>query len=254
MANLIGSAYHSQAGPYGKDGPPPSKFMSPLPTSHHNSQPNQRPPHSQRTNIAGSERCLPPVQRFQPKPTHLHQQRLDGSTVHHLTLPLNIARNLSPPKAAFTEPQSPRSIKSFDSGSSIGMTHGQFRPSTDGDPKDSSYFLSDAAIRTGDEKDGKVWQDLERAQRAPASSWLQKQSQTGKKFKTIVATVSCIVLIILAVSLYKVIKKPASYNSPSAFKWANGAAEVPKFAKNNGTASTNVATAAPVLSTSKARR
>lgn len=236
--------YLRQTGPYGKDGPPPSRFMSPIPAAH---QPLPAPGTNlqlnPRTNIAGSERALPPVQRFQPK--NPNQLSLSSQApLHHLKLP-TYSSKLSPPKPAFIEPQSPRSVKSFDSVSSVGMTHGQAHgSSTDWDrqSEEKAYLIS-STIRTEEEKDRQIWEDLERAQRIDSSSnWLHKQSRAGNKFKTVVAVLGGVLVLIIIISVVKVVTKPSSHASPAALKWANGVEQVPNFAKPNSSTTTTTST------------
>ncbi|KNZ62680.1 hypothetical protein VP01_1237g7 [Puccinia sorghi] len=210
-----GHSSEHDGGAYGRDGAPAQNFMSAVAPAH-------RQHSTQRPNIAPSERPLPPMDRLSPSDCG-HRAPAAHSPKNPFVSPLD--PQISPPKAAFLEPSSPTSHSS-DSHFSPGLIHGKSeKPAS----RDDFYHP------------GARWKDLERAKQQESSTWLQKQSKAGSKFKIVTWIAILAALAILGGLMTKhFIKKSAPASPPASLKWANGASEVPTFGANN------TATAVPV--------
>ncbi|CAH7685456.1 hypothetical protein BY996DRAFT_603811 [Phakopsora pachyrhizi] len=252
----IDSSYRpsSNDGHYGKDGAPPSRFMSPIPPAASGRQhyPQSRPP-AVKLNIAKSQ-PRPTQDRFnhqhQTKPQdpfrdpdyHIHQQRS-----HQLNQPKPLRINkprLSPPRAAFVDPQSPtRSIQSFDSGSDYDQRQ-QILTQQSSIPPSLSSSASSSSNKSFQKTRPSSVLPLRKLESNGFSSihgasgdsdWLQKQRNSKRRFQLILGVAFIVLLLIIVGVVLSVVNKKSESPPPKALSWANGASadSIPSFARDS---------------------
>jgi len=210
-------------GLYGKDGPPPYRFLTSIPQAA-----RQDPYHH--PSLDTPLRSSPRRNVIDIVP-HSVSQRFEPRSPPCLTLDLHLQNHhnysqLKPPKAAFVEPQSPiRSIHSIES-----ISH-----SWNGD-------LTDPRLRSLQQKDehstpSYIKSSSPQFNLEHSSDWLSDQRQQKKRFRLMFGCLIIIISLLLVVMIIKIIALKQSHTphaSPTAATWANGGSgtSIPSFARN----------------------